>query len=279
LAQVKYLTVENFLEANIDDVIARIQFLSKNPEIDVPDGVIPSHSVQLDLLEFDSLLQGEAWDSRLRIQHRLGRFCFTKAMSSWVYCCFHRLLRLKEFSFDECLNAWIKGAFGNEDMTNSYQESSDHLVAAGLVFVKTPFIRERLSAIEQEESEKKTEAELELLRRSKFDCFIYLMEDLRNKTFKIGRSKTPGQRERTLQSEVPQIVIRLSIPAEESNERQLHNRFQNKRLRGEWFALTNEDLVWMVEFLKANGDSSRAMVDYQWFGGIHFACTPILPSK
>jgi hypothetical protein len=105
------------------------------------------------------------------------------------------------------------------------------------------------------------------------------MEDLRNKTFKIGRSKTPGKRERTLQSEVPQIVMRFSVPAEEAHEKQLHDRFQSRRMRGEWFALTNDDLVWIVEFLKVSGDSFRAVVDYQWLGAIHFASSPILPRE
>jgi hypothetical protein len=121
--------------------------------------------------------------------------------------------------------------------------------------------------------------ESELLRRSNFDCFIYLMEDLRNRSFKIGRSKTPGKRERTLQSEVPQVVMRFSIPAEEECERQLHGHFESKRFRGEWFTLTNDDLVWIVAFLKANGDPSRAIMDYNWLGNIHFASTPIASSK
>jgi hypothetical protein len=96
------------------------------------------------------------------------------------------------------------------------------------------------------------------------------MEDLRNKTFKIGKSKTPGKRERTLQSEVPQIVMRFSVPADELHETELHEHFSEKRKRGEWFELSNDDLIWLLKYMKANGDTARTILDYQWFGIIAF---------
>jgi len=291
---VHYFKVENFLEANVEDVIIHLRSLSSDPEIEVPrmritprdfdlGGVfidpIPGNSTELDLMQIDALAHGETWDARLRIQHRLSRFCLTKLMPSSVYCSFHQLLRLNELACDECLKAWTREAFGNGDIFRSYRNSSDHLVVGEFVFAKTPFVREKLSAFERQAAQKQTRRELELLRRSQFNCYVYLMEDLRNKTFKIGRSKTPGKRERTLQSEVPQIVMRFSVPAEEAHEKQLHDRFQSRRMRGEWFALTNDDLVWIVEFLKVSGDSFRAVVDYQWLGAIHFASSPILPRE
>jgi hypothetical protein len=206
-------------------------------------------------------------------------------MPSDVYAAFHEFLRLQALALDECLEAWVRRAFENDDVTNSYENDPGFIVVAPgpgrflfrmtpFVFTKTPFVLEKLNAIRQNEAEQKTQAEAELLRRSKFNCFIYLMEDLRNGSFKIGRSKTPGKRERTLQSEEPQVVMRFSIPAEEVQEPQLHSRFASKRLRGEWFALTNEDLAWIVTFLKANGDASRATVDYTWLGKVDFASTP-----
>src|SRR5436309_386763 len=111
----------------------------------------------------------------------------------------------------------------------------------------------------------------ERLKRSRFLTFIYLMEDLRNGYFKIGRSANPGTRERTLQSEAPQVVMRLSIPAAEEHEKELHHRFSSKRIRGEWFALTANDVVSIVSFLTTNGDCSRTSVDYQWLGKTFFS--------
>jgi hypothetical protein len=295
---VRYMKVENFLEGDVEAVVAYIRSLSENPTIDLPLGPIspryfefagalitpnPPHWVELDLAGIDAMIQGVPWDTRLRVHHHLCRFFLTEAMPSYVYAAFHVLLCLKQFAPDECLNAWVRKALGNDDIITSYENDPSHLVVAHrggrYVFAKTPFVLDKLNAVQQDEGERKALMESELLRRSKFDCFIYLMEDLRNRSFKIGRSKTPGKRERTLQSEVPQVVMRISIPAEEECERQLHSHFVSKRFRGEWFTLTNDDLVWIVAFLKANGDSSRAIVDYNWLGTIHFTSTPIAPNK
>ena len=113
-------------------------------------------------------------------------------------------------------------------------------------------------------------ADLETLQKSRFETFVYLMEDSRNGAFKIGRGKTPGKRERTLQAEAPEITWRFSIPADEAHEKQLHDRFNHKRLRGEWFSLAPEDVIWIVNFLKANGDIPRAFVDHHWHGCVYF---------
>lgn len=295
---VRYMKVETFLERDVESVVAHLRSLSESPAFDLPQepispryfefgGVLitphPPRWVELDLAGIDAMIQGEPWDTRLRVHHNLCRFCLREAIPSYVYVAFHELLRLKMLAPDECLKAWVRQAFGNKDIINSYENDPGHLVVAHrrrqYVFAKTPFVLDKLNAVQQDEGERNALMESELLRRSKFDCFIYLMEDLRNSSFKIGRSKTPGKRERTLQSEVPQVVMRFSIPAEEECERQLHSHFEDKRFRGEWFTLTNDDLVWIVAFLKANGDPPRAIVDYNWLGNIHFASTPIAPNK
>jgi hypothetical protein len=100
------------------------------------------------------------------------------------------------------------------------------------------------------------------------------MEDLRNGLFKIGRSVTPEKRQRTLQSEVPQVQMRISIPAEEEHEKELHENFSGKRIRGEWFSLDADDLVHVVSFLKQNGDADRVWLDNEWFGIICFRANP-----
>ncbi|MDQ6632997.1 MAG: GIY-YIG nuclease family protein [Verrucomicrobiota bacterium] len=96
------------------------------------------------------------------------------------------------------------------------------------------------------------------------------MEDLRNGLFKIGQSQTPEKREITLQSEVPEISLRFYIPAHDTAERELHDLFEEKRVRGEWFGLAPEDLLSVIEFLKQHGDLPRASVDYEWLGKISF---------
>ncbi len=276
---VRYLDVALFLEADVTHWVDLIRGLCPQPRIQAPsylDGI-------------DELLPDLSWESRLRAHHALGRLNLEHGVPLAVYCCFHSELKLTALELDACLNAWVKEAWDNGDVEESFVDASDYLVlrlnassnGRRCVFRKTPFVTERLTALDREaqldakrqldvEAARKETGDLERLRKSNFDTFIYLMEDLRNGHFKIGRSRSPGKRERTLQSEVPQIVLRLSIPADEKHERELHDRFANKRLRGEWFSLAPDDLQGLVSFLRGNGDAARASIDYQWLGTIFF---------
>ncbi|MGH9605550.1 MAG: GIY-YIG nuclease family protein [Terracidiphilus sp.] len=72
--------------------------------------------------------------------------------------------------------------------------------------------------------------------------FIYLVLDERTGCIKIGRSKTPNARERTLQSENPTHRMLFAHPADADFERELHQEFAERRVRGEWFRLSEEDI-------------------------------------
>jgi hypothetical protein len=68
----------------------------------------------------------------------------------------------------------------------------------------------------------------------------YLMRDNRNGLIKIGKSITPGKREKTLQSEEPEIVMFAFL--EQNIESLLHKRYKQHRVRGEWFSLTTTQI-------------------------------------
>jgi hypothetical protein len=68
--------------------------------------------------------------------------------------------------------------------------------------------------------------------------FIYLVQDERTGCIKIGRSKNPSARERTLQSESPSHNMLFACPADASLELELHHQFAEYRVRGEWFRLS-----------------------------------------
>jgi hypothetical protein len=72
--------------------------------------------------------------------------------------------------------------------------------------------------------------------------YIYLMYNNRNYHFKIGKSWNPKHREKTLQAEAPEISMVAVWKASYKLERNLHNRYKHKRLRGEWFNLTFKEL-------------------------------------
>jgi hypothetical protein len=84
----------------------------------------------------------------------------------------------------------------------------------------------------------------------------------------VPQKKKSQQRERTLQSEVPEIVLRFSIPADEIHEKHLHDYFNAKNLRGEWFALEPSELIWVISYLKQHGDLERASANLEWLGQI-----------
>ena len=80
---------------------------------------------------------------------------------------------------------------------------------------------------------------------------IYLAVNNRNGYYKIGQSINPEIREKTLQSEEPEVEFIISFPGDKTTEKLLHDKYQDKRLRGEWFALNSED----VEFIKSLKDN------------------------
>lgn len=65
--------------------------------------------------------------------------------------------------------------------------------------------------------------------------FVYFMQNKRNKFVKIGFSKNPQVREKTLQSEEPEIELIGAIPGNVQFEKELHLAFAIVRVRGEWF--------------------------------------------
>ena len=72
--------------------------------------------------------------------------------------------------------------------------------------------------------------------------YIYIMLNKRNNLFKIGSTKSPSYREKTLQAQEPEIEIVAFWCAPVKVEKDLHKKHTGKRLRGEWFNLNTTDL-------------------------------------
>ena len=68
----------------------------------------------------------------------------------------------------------------------------------------------------------------------------YLMKDSNTGYIKIGKAIDPKFRERTLQSEKPTISL-LAI-CDNLVERELHKKYNVKRVRGEWFKLSEDEV-------------------------------------
>lgn len=84
--------------------------------------------------------------------------------------------------------------------------------------------------------------------RSTTEGYVYLLQSP-SKAYKIGRTRTPENRLKTFGVQLPFEVEYICLIATSDMyrlERQLHQRFATKRINGEWFALTPED----IEFIK-----------------------------
>lgn len=79
---------------------------------------------------------------------------------------------------------------------------------------------------------------------------IYLMLNNRNDYIKIGKSKKPNFREKTLQADEPEIELITFWQAPSKLERELHRLFSTKRQRGEWFKLSFIDLKQIKEHME-----------------------------
>ena len=87
--------------------------------------------------------------------------------------------------------------------------------------------------------------------------YLYLMKDFNTGYYKIGISNSPEYREKTLQSEKPTIEMicnkkYVSRRMAASFEQALHKTFSEKRVRGEWFELNQND----VEEIKSTLNSA-----------------------
>lgn len=96
----------------------------------------------------------------------------------------------------------------------------------------------RVSRLENELARLKSQGKKVAKQKTKFSK-VYVMKDRQNGLYKIGKSKNPSLRERTLQSEKPSVEMVFSTnERNDFHERLLHAEFKEFRIRGEWFDLT-----------------------------------------
>lgn len=85
--------------------------------------------------------------------------------------------------------------------------------------------------------------------RPSIQSFVYLLKNNRNGYIKIGHSKNPSFREKTLQSEEPDIEMIFQSPGTRDLEKECHYRFSAYRVRGEWFRLSEIEIEEAKEFI------------------------------
>lgn len=83
------------------------------------------------------------------------------------------------------------------------------------------------------------------------DDYIYLMRHVNGLT-KIGASRKPKAREKTLQAEDPRLEMFYVAKADRWLEGRLHRVFDELRVRGEWFRLDDHHIDWIKFFCGKN---------------------------
>jgi hypothetical protein len=92
------------------------------------------------------------------------------------------------------------------------------------------------------EGEKARRLREKMTPKPPYPSFIYLVLDEKTGCIKIGRSKNPSARERTLQSENPAHHMLFFHPGDADLEGQLHRQFAEYQVRGEWFRLSEAQI-------------------------------------
>ncbi|MEI7987362.1 MAG: GIY-YIG nuclease family protein, partial [Armatimonadota bacterium] len=191
-----------------------------------------------------------------------------------AYRIFADLLRISDLRLSEFRESWCPSAWKEKAVFQTYQGLDDYFIAnnegkhtdGNIVFKRTDFFNDRMYIKERMEKQRLKATDQANLAGASFVTYVYLMEDLRNGSIKIGKSSSPRKREKTLQSEEPSIHLRFAIPCKDKVEKELHNEFAMKRLRGEWFQLESAELLDLIRRLTKFGDSSRVFADYSWIG-------------
>jgi len=175
----------------------------------------------------------------------------TKSNSSWNHLRKVKVpitvKEIKTFAIDK-LDKWkIEKSNNGETITGDvgnlwYTKEDTHMIFQNLV---TEYFEILNSQFENYKPIFESASNKNSLKSEK--CFVYLMIDTTNNFHKIGISNKPYIREKTLQSEKPTIELICSkeFPSRviaESIEKSLHSAFASKRIRGEWFDLSTQEL-------------------------------------
>ena len=85
---------------------------------------------------------------------------------------------------------------------------------------------------------------------------IYLVKSHAHEMVKIGYSVNPQARVKTLAGDQPMLELIHVFEGREQDEKRLHQKYNNKRVKGEgeWFRLTDEDIENIEEHFKSSNE-------------------------
>lgn len=278
-----------FPESSVDtDSLLADSLLTKYGVIS-RSGSIKALRNPLNLIDFPSLSPKKSIEEIVADVVIILKAWVKTPFASCAYKVFCDYTGAEELEIEQFLESWIPDGNVHRDVLDSYASNDEYVILKeqalsrynGIgpyhVFRKTEYLTARQAAIEaackererlaqEAESAAKAAQFEEEIRRSAYQTYVYLMEDLRNGLIKIGRSQNPEKREKTLQSEAPTVAMRFAIPADDSLEAQLHEKYDEFRKRGEWFILSPGQIREILDTLLSSGDSARVITNHEWIG-------------
>lgn len=85
-------------------------------------------------------------------------------------------------------------------------------------------------------------------RQSPKTGYVYLLRSKNGDHYKIGKASDPKSRTKTIGIKLPfevELIHTIHCKDYTAAEEKLHIRFEQKRVNGEWFALSLEDVEWI----------------------------------
>ena len=98
--------------------------------------------------------------------------------------------------------------------------------------------------------------------------YVYLISDLNNYTYKIGISKNPEDRIKSLQTgndRILKIIHKVLCENYFDVERALHNKYGFLKINGEWFNLTSEEVNDFPNFCKKIDENFKIIKSFKLY--------------
>jgi len=98
--------------------------------------------------------------------------------------------------------------------------------------------------------------------------YVYLISDINTYTYKIGISKNPEKRIKSLQTGNEKLLkIIHKVPCENYNEVEtaLHNQYKFLKINGEWFELSKNDVEKFPESCKKIDENFKIIKSFKLY--------------
>lgn len=113
-------------------------------------------------------------------------------------------------------------------------------------------ILEQQRRLKEQQDKERREYEKRLANANKYAGYVYVVRS-ESGHYKIGRTKNPADRIKTFNVKLPFEVVYIAVLETDDMyalEKRLHRHFKAKRVNGEWFSLSIED----IEYIQGQGN-------------------------